>query len=478
MPREVAGEGSYGCVHKPSIHCKTPPTPDFNYTKKVSKIMKKSDAEKELAEFVIIGNLDPDNDYHLGSPISCKPDLTEPGVKEDISKCKYIKLKDVEEHPDNYNLLILEHGGIDLSKLCEKHMAKFKSGRAQERVDYFLIEAHHLLKGLKFFRENGIVHNDLKPQNILFNFETGELRFIDFGLMRTKRQLIETSNNNTNFTGIFHWSYPLDCGFMNKKKYTRYKNLDVDEKDDLTFYLQEKLIGELNVRDKYNLNIKRPESFRLIFSYINPTGQVPTRSIIEGDLISFGDGLTYIVNDNSYDYFLNKVIDSIDIYGLGFSLQYIVNCFKRHQLISENDLTELTIFFRKMYDFNPETRETDIDILINTYESLLLKLGVLTRVGLRFKNNNITSSFSDSSKKSSSKTSLKSSLKSSSKSSSKLSKELKEFANEDPIIQKSKCPENKELILNTRRCVNKCKEGYKRNKKFKCVKTKKNLLKI
>ena len=59
------GEGSYGCVHKPSIHCKTPPNPNFDYKKYVSKIMKTTNAEEELAEFVTIGNIDPTNEYHL-----------------------------------------------------------------------------------------------------------------------------------------------------------------------------------------------------------------------------------------------------------------------------------------------------------------------------------------------------------------------------------------------------------------------------
>ena len=97
MKRIIVGEGSYGCVHKPSIHCKRPPTPGFDYNKYVSKIMKTKNAEQELAEFVIIGNIDPTNEYHLGEPILCKPDIDESNVKKDIGRCKYIKLDDEYE---------------------------------------------------------------------------------------------------------------------------------------------------------------------------------------------------------------------------------------------------------------------------------------------------------------------------------------------------------------------------------------------
>ena len=48
MARIVIGEGGYGCVHKPSIHCKTLPKPNFNYTNYVSKIMANKEAIIEL----------------------------------------------------------------------------------------------------------------------------------------------------------------------------------------------------------------------------------------------------------------------------------------------------------------------------------------------------------------------------------------------------------------------------------------------
>ena len=73
MKRNVIGEGSYGCVHSPSIQCKSPPKPGFDYKTYVSKIMKTKNAEQELKEFVMIGNIDKTNEYHLGQPILCKP---------------------------------------------------------------------------------------------------------------------------------------------------------------------------------------------------------------------------------------------------------------------------------------------------------------------------------------------------------------------------------------------------------------------
>ena len=39
IERDIAGEGAYGCVHKPSIHCKKGINHKFDYDEYVSKIM-------------------------------------------------------------------------------------------------------------------------------------------------------------------------------------------------------------------------------------------------------------------------------------------------------------------------------------------------------------------------------------------------------------------------------------------------------
>ena len=89
IERDVAGEGAYGCVHKPSIHCKKGIDPKFDYEEYVSKIMTTNHAKTELKEFVVIGSYDKTNEYHLGTPILCSPQL-DAHVYRDIAKCKYI----------------------------------------------------------------------------------------------------------------------------------------------------------------------------------------------------------------------------------------------------------------------------------------------------------------------------------------------------------------------------------------------------
>ena len=463
MKRTKIGEGSYGCVHKPSIHCKIPPKPDFDYKKYVSKIMKTVNARDELAEFLVIKNIDPKDEYHLGEPILCKPDLDEVNVKKEIGKCKYIKLDEIEAKPNDYSLLVMKFGGPDLKALCGNYLTKYLKTRKEERVDKFLLEAHHLLKGLKFFRDNGIVHNDIKPQNILFDTINSKMKYIDFGLMRTKQEVINSSKTDNNYLGIFHWSYPFDCGFMDKSKYMEYKHLSKSRKIVLKDELSNMIISKQNT-NTFHLPIKRPDAFEILFTYLNPNNTVPDASMQFGYIDSFFDGFNELIDRNSYDNILERITDSIDVFGLGFTLQFMVNCLKRHNALELSDYTRLSTFFHKMYDFNPATRVIDIDTLINEYENVLLEIGVLTRLKKSFKNNVLAN-------KAPAPPAIITQAIINSKSPLKhLSPALQVFADKDAIEISVKCPTDKEFNPITKRCVKKCKPGVSRNAAFKCVK--------
>ena len=80
---EVIGQGSYGCVHGPSLTCNNKPKLDYSNT--VSKTLSKSDAAKEMREYKGISNADRDEDFYLGKPVLC--DIQDiPKNKEAIEK--------------------------------------------------------------------------------------------------------------------------------------------------------------------------------------------------------------------------------------------------------------------------------------------------------------------------------------------------------------------------------------------------------
>ncbi len=448
MPRNIIGEGAYGCVHKPSLHCKTPPMPNFNYRNYVSKIMKTKHAKKELAEFVTIQRIDPNNEYHLGEPIMCSPDLTKKSVKQDIQNCKHVQL--TEDNSNPLSLLLIKYGGPDLKLFCRKYLADYLKTDAEEKTDKFLLEIHHLLKGIKCFKDNGLVHNDIKPQNILFNLSNGKMKYIDFGLMRTKENIMEESNQGNNALGIFHWSFPFDCGFMNKPLFEKYNHFTKKQKNDLCGELVEMIVYS-GSKNTFHLPIKRAESFEVLFTYLNPNNTT-TLGIQEDYIYDFFDGFNELITKNSYNNVLERIVDSIDIFGLGITLQYIIICFKKNGGLKVEMFNHLSTFFKKMYDFNPVNRVIDIDALLDEYEGLLSDIGVLTRLNKRFNNHKPVKGLATNKK---------------TKNKSNVIEDNKTF---EIVVN---CPPEKEINPNTTRCVKKCKPGFSRNSDFKCRKTRK-----
>lgn len=456
---KVIGEGTYGCVHSPSLHCTQEPKPDFDYSKYVSKIMLTKNAQDELAEFVTIGKLDTTNEYHLGTPYLCKADLKKNNATKAVANCKNINASDVENNPNKYSLLVLPFGGPDFKSFCVDYVKKYMSSKKKEKCDLFWLEVHHLLKGLQFFRKHDIVHNDLKPQNILFNMDTQQMKYIDFGLMRKKGQIMKTSKASENFMGIFHWSYPFECGFMNKSYYNKYVRLSPDQREEYKNHFIDMIVTNPAKYSKDNtgsIPMSRPESFKILFTYLNPNGLEPDTATQIGYINAFFDGFNKMVDKKSYEQVLEFIVSSIDVFGLGMSLQYITNCFYRHKLLSIEHFGVLTNFFNRMYDFNPMNRIINTHELLEEYENVLLEMGVLMRLHKNFKDGSIINESPVSTSL------LLEQYKDEKVKPKPLSTKLSELANEDVVSLKSsssftsykKDPTRKKRYNNTRKKYN------------------------
>ena len=221
--------------------------------------------------------------------------------------------------------------------------------------------------------------------------------------------------------------------------------------------------------NSFNLPISKPSSFKILFTYLNPDHTVPNSSTQYAYINTFFDGFNKMIHNNDYDFVLNHTADSIDVFGLGFTLQFMANCFKRLNALSLEDFTRLSSFFHKMYDFNPLTRVINIDTLLNEYENILLEIGVLTRLKKSFENNNIVN-------KAPAPQSIMSVSEMDENSPPKhLSVELQNFANKDPISKEQKITrKNKKCKRNrrTNKCVKSFAGGYLGKTKRKTVKHK------
>lgn len=484
---KIIGQGTYGCAVSPSLKCDAN-TP-MNYSGAVSKLMKTTDAQKELAEFMIVARVDPDNKFHLGAPKICAPDTGHEWFRGMVKKCEPVSNAKNSE----MSLLILKNGGPDLDVFCKKHAESYFKSNARKRLLEMLVEMHTMIAALKTLRDNDIVHYDLKPGNILFNVETGKFNMIDFGLMKNGATIRRRGIENRQ--GAFHWSYPLETGFMNAKTYNRFTMLNDAQKtamcDDIAAAIVANRGSSFNKRYRnVDIFINHPTAFTIVFAYINRDMGVPSDFVIHYHVKKFFDGLEHVMRTKTHAEALEVFMQSVDVYGLGMSLQYMINCLREKSIMNDAMHSALSSVFSRMHTIDIRSRELDIDKLMTMYEGVLRQQGILSELGIEFSNHakqqvgNISDSSSSQDTSSSGlpfarvRNSIRvpgvRRLRISKSSSKPLSTALIRFANEDPQddyidLTTNVCPPDKELNHLTNRCVKRCAKGKTRNEKFRCV---------
>ena len=425
-PKKV-GEGSYGCVHNPPLKCRDKlynPDPT-----KVSKILTKKNANNELKEFKLIQAADKKEDFHLGKPGSCFPDTNKEN-KTAVDQCKRFDSMWIST---DYKLLLLENGGDNLSQIEDKFKKLTLNNANRIRLENFWLDMSRLIYGSKVLMDNGIVHHDLKQQNIVYNKKTGRVNYIDFGLMMTTKEMSKKANGSRYPYGE-HWSFPPDILFYN---YIDYKKLTSRKGKEKSIIIREAwkkyLIGYSVLRDYLDdVNEERSDStIRMVTAFVKTYKNLTN-------------------SDEDYKKFIDKSFETFDNYSIGFSLFSLLKATKK--LIDDKLFNDLRLLFLSMMTFDVFERPSPSEV-VDKYEFILKSNGLLDKYNMRFENHFLV----DGTEKQEEKKIIE-----------QLPKNDKEFIEELIVI----CPPGKERNPKTKRCVNKCKDGYTRDKEFKCKKNK------
>ena len=416
---KVIGTGSYGCVHKPQLECV-----NKNKTGEISKYMKAKHATEELKEFKLITKADPNKNFHLGKPTRCIPAKNAKNFNA-ISECNNNE-KFNPRRIENYRLLLLKYGGLDLEKYGRKTKTLLKNKVNVDNNKKFWVEMYRIINALTIMLDNGIVHHDLKHQNIVYNPDTNRANIIDFGLMTTKEDIISESKKDKYWLGKTHWSFPFEMGLYN---YTSYQKVSIYE----------------NSKNNYSYKIK--DEFTDVNSYfftsiINKQHNKEESKLIKNKMFEKFDVFLTETDTLEYEKFIDMSINTIDSYGTGIGLLYVLQDSKH--LLEDELYKDFVFLFLSMVEPNLFLRKNPYQIKDKYYE-------ILTRHNL------ITT---PESTVSASPTPLPRQPPMSDI----------EFLN-NIVIQ---CPEGKELNPKTNRCIKVCKDGYSRDDNFKCKKNKTN----
>ena len=430
---DVIGEGTFGCAHKPSMICRDKTHRNAN---EISKLMTSANAAKELNEFALIDSADKEKQFYLGKPRKCEVARILSNIRS-IRKCPSGRFE--PEKIDNYSLLVMNYGGKDLDIFGEEVATWTKTNEHVDAIELFWLEVIRLFYGLKVLHDNNVVHHDIKQQNIVYDQATNRVNLIDFGFMEKKSTRIYASKIEANWLGNkHHWSFPLEAVYWNKDIYMLAASARGKSKKAYREFAE-------SVADNCGYFFTSVIHFNANKSKIDKVAAVGTRN-------AFSNVLEFEPTDESYNRFIDKSIDSVDTYGLGIALMFVLHRSK-HLLSAE--------FYKNVMNIGVNMLEGRVflrstpDQLLAQYEDLLTNSGLLEKHNKHIENHLIANGVSRE---------------------MKVAEEIDNSSFVVPLAVTENieivrdCPAGKEFNPLTKRCVKVCGPGRVRNPNFRCVK--------
>ena len=183
----IIGQGTYGCVYKPEIECKDSTKSDTEYISKIQNNNYFSKKEIDIGKMII--NIEDYSDYFAPIESSCPINYAKIDNKS-LASCKPYK-----KNSEGFISCRIRYVGRNS---LGKTLGRILSGgrETKQKLDqYFrrIADMHiYLLNSVSILNKNGIMHMDLKENNIMFDIKKKLPIIIDFGLSyKTKKLSIE-----------------------------------------------------------------------------------------------------------------------------------------------------------------------------------------------------------------------------------------------------------------------------------------------
>ena len=178
---DLINQGSYGCIFRPGINCKGKPIKNKKYITKVQKSATTSRKEAKIGKIIkTIANYD---DYFAPILKTCEISMARM-TNDKVKRCDFI-----EDDGKTYETNKLRYVG---KNTLAKHILNVTE-ESPKRLFRVLLDTHkNILVGFNKLSSVGIVHFDVKENNIMIEDTTGNPIIIDFGLSSE----IKTLNTN------------------------------------------------------------------------------------------------------------------------------------------------------------------------------------------------------------------------------------------------------------------------------------------
>lgn len=202
-------EGAYGCVFRPGFDCNGKTIDSNQYVTKVQKKKRfsrhdsKTITEKEIEIGTKIRKIPNFEDYYAPILETCPINISKISNQGELKKCELIDREmSGDKIPESFDSNKIKYVGKNslADYLLNKRMILLKT----------FIEKHiDILESLAKLFDAGVIHFDLKENNIICKDKTGFPVLIDFGLSIDHAELDNFSMENI---GKFFYVYAPDYG--------------------------------------------------------------------------------------------------------------------------------------------------------------------------------------------------------------------------------------------------------------------------
>ncbi len=269
-------------------------------------------------------------------------------LSKDLNTPSIVKSYSLENYNKSYALIMEDFGGIALSN--EIKWWTFDGIRQSSNfMNYFLDISIKIVSAINELHRHQIIHKDIKPDNILINPKTKEIKITDFSISTILPREIQFFTNTNVLEGTLAYISPEQTGRMNRgiDYRTDYYSLGVT--------LFELLTGEL----PFNNN----NPLELIYAHISQ--QPPVNKIIDYNIPSIvSDIICKLMAKNAEDRYQST-------FGLKYDLELCLQQLRKNKKIESFELATKDISDHFLIPDKLYGREVEIQELLAAFDRVI-----------------------------------------------------------------------------------------------------------
>ncbi|MGB6295293.1 MAG: AAA family ATPase, partial [Rivularia sp. (in: cyanobacteria)] len=269
-------------------------------------------------------------------------------LSNNLNTPSIVKSYSLENYNKSYALIMEDFGGIALSNEIKRWT--FDGIRqSSDFVNYFLDISIKIVSAINELHRHQIIHKDIKPDNILINPKTKEIKITDFSISTILPREIQFFTNTNVLEGTLAYISPEQTGRMNRgiDYRTDYYSLGVT--------LFELLTGEL----PFNNN----NPLELIYAHISQ--QPPVNKIIDYNIPSIvSDIICKLMAKNAEDRYQST-------FGLKYDLELCLQQLRKNKKIESFELATKDISDHFLIPDKLYGREVEIQELLAAFDRVI-----------------------------------------------------------------------------------------------------------